>query len=734
MISASTEFKNKVYYGAILLTKVLIILSDETEIELDNSGIMQNGLSIKQSKSNNSTFEVGTVNSSELNLKLVNFDNRYEGTDFTDAEVRVSIGVELAPDRIEYVNKGVYFVDKQTFGGGTVDLVAYDKIADFDKDYTGSMTGTAYYLISQIALKYGINFVSFDMNNQNVNITIPENEGISYTDREIIGYICQITGNNAFMDNVNRLVVKWYDFDKIENFNFIEAKWENEDVIEAGDFADMQDVVVCIQAGTFIDIGSSTGNNPIILTTLFGIPKFDIEDVVITGVKVTGHDGEEVLSGTDKYCIKLSNNPLAIGHEQEYANMLGQVVIGNRFRALSTSIIKNPLIEAGDVAIIQYKGKLYATVLTNVDFSIGNNLKISCGAESPGMNTSKVNTEAAKAYKASVIKTEQLLTTYDAAMQALTSLMSMSFGVYKIEERQPDGSVIFYMASKPTLAESYGSSVWKMTANTFTVTDNYQGDDTEWRAGVDSQGNFVVNILSAIGINFDWANGGTLRLGGYNNTNGVLNVYDENNTQIGYWNNTGLHLNKGSLSIGNNFEVDTSGNLTASNADINGKIEADSGNIGLWTIGQDSDLAGGLVYDSTSSAVTGGKYLYIKCRKSSELGAPYQIISLHPTQGLYTAQTNYSSGTLVCEAIVSSTQVALRDRLTGENIYMHVLGGGPMIQSVVPGVGTKALLWQQDSVLDVGKGLTTYVDGVRVVCQSTQPAAVSGKTIVWIQT
>lgn len=57
MISASTEFKNKVYYGAILLTKVLIILSDETEIELDNSGIMQNGLSIKQSKSNNSTLK-----------------------------------------------------------------------------------------------------------------------------------------------------------------------------------------------------------------------------------------------------------------------------------------------------------------------------------------------------------------------------------------------------------------------------------------------------------------------------------------------------------------------------------------------------------------------------------------------------------------------------------------------------------------------------------------------------
>ena len=174
--------------------------------------------------------------------------------------------------------------------------------------------------------------------------------------------------------------------------------------------------------------------------------------------------------------------------------------------------------------------------------------------------------------------------------------------------------------------------------------------------------------------------------------------------------------------------------MTASNADISGTIEADSGNIGLWTIGQDSDLAGGLVYDSTSTAVTGGKYLYIRCRASSASDSPYQIIKLHPIEGLYTAQTNYNSGSLVCEAIVQSTQVALRDRMTGENINMHVLGSGPMVQSYVPNVGTKALLWQQDSVLNVGNGLTTYVDGVRVVCQSTQPATVSGKTIVWIQT
>ena len=38
------------------------------------------------------------------------------------------------------------------------------------------------------------------------------------------------------------------------------------------------------------------------------------------------------------------------------------------------------------------------------------------------------------------------------------------------------------------------------------------------------------------------------------------------------------------------------------------------------------------------------------------------------------------------------------------------------------------------STTDLGVNTTAYVNGVRVVCQSTQPATVSGKTIVWIQT
>lgn len=731
MITASTELKNKIYSSTQLLASVTITLTDNTVITLDNSGIMSGGLTIKQSQSSNSRFEVGTVNASSLTLQLVNFDNRYDGVDFTDAQIVVRIGAELS-ETTEYVNKGVYFVDKQTFSGGVVTLVAYDKIADFDSDYTGNLTGAAYLLLSDIATKYSIGIVYNKMNNPNTVITIPTSD-ITYTDREIVSYICQITGNNAFMNNVGQLVIKWYDVDKIDDFSFIAAHQEDEDNILAGVFENMEDVVVCIEAGEFEDIGSGVASNPLIVTTIFGIPTIGREDVVITGAKFSTMEGTEVISGTDDYCIEVKDNPLATGNESTYAALLAGVVVGNTFRTVTLKTIKNPLIESGDVAIIQYKNKIYATIFTNVEFKIGSNLGLVCGAETPGYNTAVKSSEAAKAYKKSVEKTESLISTYDASMQALTNLMAMSFGVYKIEETLSDGSKIFYMASKPTLAESYGSSVWKMTANTFTVTDDYQGDNTVWRAGVDSQGNFVVNILSAIGINFDWARGGTLSLGGYNNTNGVLNVYDENNAQIGYWNNTGIHLNKGSISINNNFSVNDSGYLTATNATVQGTITADSGSIGLWTIEPNSgSTKGGLVYENDDPGeIESVKYLYMEVGNSS---FGYNILDLSVSNGIRVYHTASLSSVPTKASSIKYGEIAASENGHGIKIYSDGSNGClGWVNNAIYGSPTK-ILATDGSNTDLGQSTTAYVNGVRVVCQSSQPAAVSGKTIVWIQT
>lgn len=94
---------------------------------------------------------------------------------------------------------------------------------------------------------------------------------------------------------------------------------------------------------------------------------------------------------------------------------------------------------------------------------------------------------------------------YKIAEQRLTSLMAQSFGVFKTEEVLADGSTVYYMHDKPTLAES--ANIWKMTGDAFAVSSD--GGKT-WSAGLDASGNAVMNILSVIGIEASWINADNL--------------------------------------------------------------------------------------------------------------------------------------------------------------------------------------------------------------------------------
>ena len=118
--------------------------------------------------------------------------------------------------------------------------------------------------------------------------------------------------------------------------------------------------------------------------------------------------------------------------------------------------------------------------------------------------------------------------------------MSQSLGLFKTEQVQEDGSIIYIMHNKADLNSS--NIQWKMTANGMAVSNDY---GKTWKAGVDSSGNAVFNVMSAIGINFDWAHGGTLTLGGENNTNGKQYVKDANGKILITLDNKGITLADG---------------------------------------------------------------------------------------------------------------------------------------------------------------------------------------------
>ena len=78
-------------------------------------------------------------------------------------------------------------------------------------------------------------------------------------------------------------------------------------------------------------------------------------------------------------------------------------------------------------------------------------------------------------------------------------------------------------------------------------------------------------------FSFTYAHGGTLKLGGSNNGNGLLSILNASGTQVGYIDNTGVHFNQGEFSgsvksltgeIGN-WQIDkTNGKLTSANGAI----------------------------------------------------------------------------------------------------------------------------------------------------------------------
>ena len=102
-------------------------------------------------------------------------------------------------------------------------------------------------------------------------------------------------------------------------------------------------------------------------------------------------------------------------------------------------------------------------------------------------------------------KVEKEISAYDKSVQALTTLMSQSFGVFKTEKVGADGSIIYYMHNKPKLEDS--PIQWKFVSNALAVSSDY---GKTWKAGIDASGNAVVNVLNAIGINADWIRAGTI--------------------------------------------------------------------------------------------------------------------------------------------------------------------------------------------------------------------------------
>ena len=383
-----------------------------------------------------------------------------------------------------------------------IELECEDNMRKFDRDYSASKLkypATRKQIIQDACKVCGVTLDTLNFYQDSYQIPArPDDEALTF--RQVIAWTCQIGCQYARCDKYGRLTIKWYDTE----------------------ITDANRAV----------INSTNGFTP------------NLDDVVITGVQVTEYleststdeEASSYLYGEEGYVLKISANKLIPqGTGEVVANIIGEKCVGMSFRPFETECLTDIVLEAGDAVLItDRKGNKYKSFLTNVVLQPGSFEQISCNAESAARNSSKTYslvTQAAVDARKSVWKER---TTREQALQEFKDRLDNSTGVYTTVQTQQDGSQIFYLHDKPTLAES--KAVWKMTAEAWGVSTD--GGQT-WNGGMTVDGDTIVRILNAVGVNADWINAGAITV---TDTDGSIlfsvdmdtkSVYLDGSVQIG---------------------------------------------------------------------------------------------------------------------------------------------------------------------------------------------------------
>lgn len=527
-----------------------MVTASGEKIPISDSELWANGFEVNDSTSSNGTFTIGALIAGKLKIKLNNIYEDYSKYDFDKASVTAYVSKSFSDGTTEKLKIGEYRVSETSYDGSLITLTCLDNINNFNREYDSNLSypTTAYEVVRDACIKCDVPFTMarFDNSDYVINEIPSDNQKLTYG--QAIAYILQLSGLWGKCGHDGELLIEWYDMSQFGSQNYNGGTFSTKttpysdgDSVDGGKFTDYS-------SGDSADGGTFTeARNYHNIYTQKDL-NVATDDVVITGVKVTVTSKEDkakdvnALAGKEGYVVSISDNPFISAEKaQTVANYIFKKIGGMRFRPLDATLLSNPLIESGDVALVtDRKQNTYSCFISNRTFTVGSGTKISCDAENASRNSADKFSNETKAIVQARKVAQAQLSVYDKQMQLLTQLMSQSLGLFKTEQVQEDGSIIYIMHNKSDLKSS--NIQWKMTANGMAVSSDY---GKTWNAGIDKDGNAIFNIMSAIGINFDWAHGGTLTLGGENNVNGKQYVKDANGKILITLDNKGITLANG---------------------------------------------------------------------------------------------------------------------------------------------------------------------------------------------
>lgn len=537
MINTSKAYKKAIKKNRVFSIHDKYVFADGSEPEISLSDFV--AYSINEATSESGKFTVGAAVIKKYTAALNNEADKFSFLRFEGCDISAKVGLLLDDSTTEVLPKGRYRVVGAKSTGLTVSLEAYDSMLFFDRPYSES---TLVYpaTLSEIVRDACTHcHVAYDISTLTrpdyVVQQRPNDEALTF--RDVISYCAQIQCCFAKINNLDQLVFGWYSFAAAETGSLDGGAFDraNQNAYLSGDDAD---------GGGFLDYGgghaydAGTAEDTLAYHNISDLSSQNIntDDVCITGVRVVAttdsDDAEESTHGEEGYVLSIEDNPLVQqGRGEDVAGYLAQRLIGKTFRPLSITCRSDPSIEAGDdIVVTDRKQRAYASVVTNTTFSLGVAQQVTCDAETPTENSYAKYGAATKILSSSKAETGRQLSCYDLAAAQLGGLMAHSMGMYETREVDPDtGAEIRYMHDKPLLSDS--KTVWKQTIDAFAVSTD---GGENWNSGVDASGNVLANVLTAIGINADWINAGTITGVTYKSKTGNLvlrngNVISTNN-------------------------------------------------------------------------------------------------------------------------------------------------------------------------------------------------------------
>ena len=497
MINVSNAFKEKLEAGEPVRMVVDITFPDGTKKTI-NEDIM-NGDNGFSDCADSSSFPIGATVCKTLTLSINNDQEQWKNYNFYGAKIHAYLKLQTsyaAPesvsalldesynpildstgdtiiatqaatkDIIETIDKGVYTVTTPEQYSDIINVTALDDMYKANKAYTSGLKlpQSLINLVRDACKTVGIG-MNLTMEHGDIIIrSIPD----SMTFRQLFGYAAMVESANARIDYSGNLqFIKW-DFEKT---NIPELK----------------------------DYG-----NP---------PTLSSDDIVITGIKVTNgqsNDNTDTdysgMYGEEGYVLEFENELIDTDQLQTVANIIGEQIVGALFRNLEGDLVYDPLVEFGDMVYTYDRlGNKYLTPLTDVSGNVGGLTTVKTQADDPIRGSSDFYGNSTKAIVAARQMVKKETSAREEAIRRLAETLNSSSGLYMTQEPQQDGSIIYYMHNKPTIAES--NIIWKLTAEAFAV--SIDGGKT-YPYGFAVTGELITRLLYAEGINADYIDAGTL--------------------------------------------------------------------------------------------------------------------------------------------------------------------------------------------------------------------------------